>query len=108
MAAFGIIIALMYTKNPSIYVRPLAYSRFSPKFIAKLLIQLFLAALPLAAFVNVGWQKIDVDIAWLSIILWICQSLGYFLALIMLTLVGDLVCKKLKIDEHSEAEYVSD
>ena len=98
MAAFGIVVSLMFTKNPSIYVRPLAYSRFSLKFLAKLLIQLFLAVVPLAIFVNPGWQKIDIDIAWLSFILWICQSLGYFFALIMLVLVGEFVGKKLKID----------
>lgn len=97
MAAFGIIFALVFAPDPSIFVRPLEYSRFSLNFLARILIQLISAAIPLAIFANPGWSHINVDTAWLAVILWVCQSLGFFLALIMLVLVSPMICAKFKL-----------
>ena len=93
MAAVGIILSLIFTKDASIFVKPLAYTRLSLRFITRFILFIILAAIPLAAFVNPGWSKIDVGVSSLAIILWICQMLGFMLALVMLLLVGPLVGK---------------
>ena len=91
MAAVGIILSLIFTKDPSIFVRPLAYTRLSFKFVGRFILFIILAAIPLAAFVNPGWSKIDVGVSSLAIILWVCQMMGFMLALVMLLLVGPAV-----------------
>lgn len=93
MAAVGIILSLIFTKDPSIFVKPLSYSRLSLKFVARFILFIILAAIPLAAFVNPGWSKIDVSVSALAIILWVCQMMGFMFALVMLLLVAPLVGK---------------
>lgn len=94
MAAFGIIFSLLYLPDPSILVRPLSYTRLSLKFIARIVVQVVCAVIPLAIFLNPGWSMIDVDTAWLAVIIWVCQSLGFFFAIIMLILVSSILLKK--------------
>lgn len=94
MAAVGIIFSLIFTKDPSIFVLPLGYSRLSLKFLARVIIFIVLAAIPLAAFLNPGWSQINVSVGSLAVILWVCQMLGFLLAMLMLLLVGPLVCKR--------------
>jgi hypothetical protein len=91
MAGVGIIISLIFTKDPSSFVKPLAYTRLSFRFVGRFIMFIILAAIPLAAFVNPGWSKIDVGVSSLAIILWICQMFGFMLALVMLLLVGPIV-----------------
>jgi hypothetical protein len=93
MAAVGIILSLIFTRDPSIFVKPLAYTRLSFKFVARFILLIVLAVIPLAAFANPGWSKIDVSVSSLAIILWVCQMIGFMLALVMLLLVGPLVGK---------------
>lgn len=97
MAAFGVIFSLFYLPDPSILVRRLAYSRFSVKFVARVIVQIILTAIPLVLFLNPGWSKIDVGTAWLAVILWACQSIGFFLAIIMLVVVSSILLKKCQI-----------
>lgn len=93
MAGVGIVFSLILTKDPSIFVRPLAYSRLSLRFVARFIILIVFAAIPLAIFLNPLWAKIDVSVSSLAVILWICQMLGFLLGLIMLVLVAPLACK---------------
>lgn len=94
MAAFGVVFSLLYLPNPSTLVRPLSYTRLSLKFIARIVVQIICAAIPLAIFLNPGWSKIDVDTTWLAVILWVCQSLGFFFAILMLVLISSMLLKK--------------
>lgn len=105
MPVFGIIFSLLFSEDPSIFVRPLSYSRISLKFIARLLVYIILGGIPLAAFMNPGWSHIDVDTAWLSVILWGCQSVGFFLTMVMLLLASPIVCSCLRLELHSEVDY---
>lgn len=97
MVGTGIIFSLFIIKDPSILVRPLAYSRLSFKFIGRLIIFIILAAIPLAAFINPGWTMINVETEVLALILWGCQSVGFFLALVMLVVVAPYVCNWFKL-----------
>ena len=97
MVGVGIIFSLMVMKDASILVRPLAYSRLSLRFIGRFIIFIVLAAIPLAAFMNPGWSMIGVDAEWLALILWGCQSMAFFLALVMLVVVAPLVSNCFKL-----------
>lgn len=58
MADFGLIIGLMFMRNPGNLTKPLAYTRLSFKYVGRLLIMIVLAAIPAAIFLNPLWAKI--------------------------------------------------
>lgn len=58
MAGFGLLVGLMFMNNPENLTKPLAYSRLSLKFVARILIMILLAAVPAAVFLNPLWVKI--------------------------------------------------
>jgi hypothetical protein len=55
MASFGLLFGLIFMESPSNLIKPLEYSRFSLRFIAKLGIMILVAAVPAAAFLNPFW-----------------------------------------------------
>jgi hypothetical protein len=55
MAAFGLLIALLFMPFPQNLTLPLGYSRLSCKYAAKLGLILLSAIIPVAAFLNPGW-----------------------------------------------------
>ena len=105
MAGVGILFSLILMKDPSVLVRPLAYPRRSLKFLAKFLLFLVLAGLPLAAFLNPGWSKIKLPASSLAVVLWVCQMLGFFLALVMLVLVSPQVHQRCGLEQYEREEY---
>lgn len=101
----GILLSLLLLPNPSTLVRPLSYPRLSLRFGARLLLTLLVPAVPVLAFLNPGWSSIGVDPAWLSVILWTCQTLAFLLALLALMLVAPWLCKKAGLELYGDCEY---
>jgi hypothetical protein len=97
MAGVGMALGLILMEQPGALVRTLDYSRCSGSHFLRLLVLLVLAAIPLLIFYNSLWFRIDLSISWLSVIVWACQSLGFFLALFMLVYVGPLALRKAKL-----------
>lgn len=84
MAGVGMAVGLMGVERPGNLVSKLAYSRCSSKFLGRVLLQLTLSGLPLIVFVNPLWYRIEMEVQWLAVVLWSCQSLAFFLSLFLL------------------------
>lgn len=106
MAGFGLVIGLMYMKNPENLTKPLAYSRLSFKFVGRLLVMILLAAIPAAIFLNPLWTHITNDNSGLSVIIWITQCFGFFFAILTLLLIAPPVLTKFNLDQYGTSEYV--
>jgi hypothetical protein len=94
MAAYGLVIGLIYMRNPENFTKPLAYGRCSAKFAAKLGLMILLAAIPAIIFLNPFWGNIPTSNAILAMIIWFCQSLGFFFAILTLLLISPKVCNR--------------
>ena len=58
MAAFGLLIGLIWMSRPQYLLKSLNYSRLTFTWIAKLLITILSAGIPVAIFLNPLWLKI--------------------------------------------------
>ena len=94
MAGIGLAVGLICMNNHGVLVRQLGYRRFSGKHRVRLLILILLTAIPILAFMNPLWFKIDINITWLAFLLWCIQSLGFFFGLFLLIYAGPLLSKK--------------
>jgi membrane-anchored glycerophosphoryl diester phosphodiesterase (GDPDase) len=86
--------------------KPLAYTRLSWKFIGRLLLIIVLAAIPAAIFLNPFWADISNDNSVIAVIIWITQSIGFFLAIIMILLVAPVLCGKAGFELFKSSEYL--
>ncbi len=107
MAAFGLTVGLIYMKDPQNLTKPLAYTRKSCKYVGKLAIMILLAAIPAIIFLNPFWGDINTPNQYLALILWACQSIGFFSAILALLLIAPLVCAKAGMEEYSNSEYIA-
>lgn len=105
MAAFGLLIALLFMPLPHNLTLPLRYSRLSCKYAAKLGLMLLSAAVPVAAFLNPGWEQIPTDLSGQALIIWGCQNLGFFTAILSLLLVAPWLCEKADLEEYGKTAY---
>ena len=83
-AAVGMLLGLVLVEDRSIFVRKLEYSRCSVKFVLRLVVMIVVAVIPLIAVLVPLVVKIDASVTWTAVILWVCQSVGFFLAILFL------------------------
>lgn len=105
MAGVGLAAGLICMSNHGALVRQLGYRRFSGKHILRLLILLVLVAVPILAFMNPLWFKIDIEVTWLAFLLWCIQSLGFFLGLFLLVYAGPLASNKCGYEMYGSVVY---
>ncbi len=67
---------------------------------------ILLAAIPAAIFLNPFWGDINTAVENLALIIWICQSFGFFFAIIMLLLVSPVVGRRWGLEEYKASEYI--
>ena len=104
-AGLGIALGMFLMKDPSSFVKVLDYSRCSCRFIGRLVLMVLIAAVPLAVFLFPAWQKLDIDLEWLAVLLWVFSSLGFFLALFFLVYVSPIICAKCGLEKYGEEMY---
>ena len=85
MAAIGVIIGFSYNTKPHNFSRMLSYSRISLKFVARFFLTIVISLIPLAIFLNPLWQDIETSVTGMSLIIWACQNVGFFLGTFFLT-----------------------
>ena len=94
MAAVGILLAFNFMRNPSHLHLQLDYTRLSLKFLAKIVVTLIVPVAILGIFVNPLWDKIDLTNDGKSLLIWGCQTVGFFLATFSLIYLIPIVNNK--------------
>jgi hypothetical protein len=94
MAAVGILLAFNFMRNPSHLHLQLDYTRLSLKFLAKIVVTLIVPVAILGIFVNPLWDKIDLTNDGKSLLIWACQTVGFFLATFSLIYLIPIVNNK--------------
>jgi hypothetical protein len=61
MASLGALMAFNFLKRPSSLIKMTSYSRISCKFFGKFCITVLIALIPVIAFLNPFWGKIDLN-----------------------------------------------
>ena len=105
MVNIGILFSLVLMPDPSILVRPLAFSRGSLRFKLRLGSFVVLVAIPVGLLMNPLWWKIDMEVKWLAILLWICQSIAFFMAMVVLIIIAPRFQVCCAVDLYGECEY---
>lgn len=94
MAAVGILMAFNLMKNPSHLNLQLNYTRISCKYVGKVVVTILFPVLILLIFVNPLWDKIDLDSDAKSLVIWSCQTVGFFLSTFTLIYIIPIVNHK--------------
>ena len=94
MAALGILAAFNFMRNPSHLHLQLDYTRISGRFLAKIVVTLIIPVIILGIFVNPLWDKIGLSNDAKSLLIWGCQTAGFFLATFTLIFLIPMINKK--------------
>ena len=104
-AAIGMLLGLVFVNDRAALVRYLGYSRCSVKFILRLVVMIIVAVIPLLAYLIPLVVTIDVSVGWKAVILWVCQSIGFFFAIFFLIYLSPKITAKLGFEEYGEIVY---
>lgn len=100
MAAVGILLAFNYMRNPSYLHLQLDYTRLSLKFLAKIVVTLIIPVVILGIFVNPLWDKIDLSNDAKSLLIWACQTAGFFLATFFLIYIIPVINNRFGLEVY--------
>ena len=98
MAALGILLAFNFMRNPSHLHLQLDYTRLSFKFLGKIVVTLIVPVAILAIFLNPLWNKIDLPDEGKSLLIWACQTVGFFMATFSLIYLIPIINNKFGLE----------
>lgn len=107
-AGFGVVLGLNYMQKPYNLARLLSYSRLSIKFIARLLLTIVVAAIPLVLFLNPLWHEIRTDDIGTTMIAWTCNNLAFFLATFLILYMSPILGEKLGLEGYKHPSSYAD
>lgn len=104
MAGVGILFAFNFMKNPSHLYLQLDYTRFSFRFLKKILLTLLIPVIIVAAFLNPLWNKVNLGDDSKALMIWGLQIVGFFFSTFALIYLIPIINNCFKLEAYKVPE----